>query len=230
MFRKKKSKKKKAGDCFPFQVVFLGSLLQKLTGSSWSWKNTAANFSSLSAKERGKSYFLFRIHLCQGRVGQLRNAESPLHGTLFCRRWSPPVVFIPFPLAPGYLFTWNFNPYWWGRGMLFSCGPWCDLCQIVEVWVWEVPPHLGASQVELEVKNLPANARDASFIFGLGRSSEVGNGNPLHYSCWEIPWTEEPGGLQSMGMQRVGHDWVQSPFLTEEEMEENAGVLRVNSI
>ena len=24
---------------------------------------------------------------------------------------------------------------------------------------------------------------------------------------WRIPWTEEPGGLQSMGSQRVGHDW-----------------------
>ena len=34
----------------------------------------------------------------------------------------------------------------------------------------------------------------------------VGNGNPLQYSCWRIPWTEEPGGLQSMGSQRVGHD------------------------
>ena len=26
--------------------------------------------------------------------------------------------------------------------------------------------------------------------------------------AWRIPWTEEPGGLQSMGSQRVGHDWV----------------------
>ena len=26
--------------------------------------------------------------------------------------------------------------------------------------------------------------------------------------AWEIPWTEEPGGLYSMGLQRVGHDWV----------------------
>ena len=26
--------------------------------------------------------------------------------------------------------------------------------------------------------------------------------------AWEIPWTEEPGGLQSMGWQRVRHDWV----------------------
>ena len=25
--------------------------------------------------------------------------------------------------------------------------------------------------------------------------------------AWEIPWTEEPGGLQSMGSQKVGHDW-----------------------
>ena len=29
----------------------------------------------------------------------------------------------------------------------------------------------------------------------------VGNGNPIQYSCLEIPWTEEPGGLQSMGLQ-----------------------------
>ena len=29
----------------------------------------------------------------------------------------------------------------------------------------------------------------------------------LQYSCWWIPWTEEPGGLQSMGSQRIGCDW-----------------------
>ena len=28
--------------------------------------------------------------------------------------------------------------------------------------------------------------------------------------AWKIPWTKEPGGLQSMGLQRVGHDWVTS--------------------
>jgi len=32
-----------------------------------------------------------------------------------------------------------------------------------------------------------------------------GNGNPLQY-VWEIPWREDPGGLQSMGSQRDGHD------------------------
>ena len=38
-------------------------------------------------------------------------------------------------------------------------------------------------------------------IPGLGRPSGGGNGNPLQYSCLENPWTEEPGGLQSMGLQ-----------------------------
>ena len=42
---------------------------------------------------------------------------------------------------------------------------------------------------------------------GWGRSPGVGNGNPLYSSilAQKIPWTEESGGLQSMGLQRVGH-------------------------
>ena len=39
-------------------------------------------------------------------------------------------------------------------------------------------------------------------IPGLGRSLGEGNGNPLQYSCLENPWTEEPGRLQSMGLQK----------------------------
>ena len=45
-------------------------------------------------------------------------------------------------------------------------------------------------------------------IPGLIRSPGVGNGNPLQCPGMENPWTEEPGELQSMGSQRVGHDWV----------------------
>ena len=59
------------------------------------------------------------------------------------------------------------------------------------------------------VKNLPDNAgdiKDAGSILGLGRSPGEGHGNPLQYSCLEISWTEEPGGLQSIGSQRAGHD------------------------
>ena len=55
------------------------------------------------------------------------------------------------------------------------------------------------------VKNPFANAgdtEDVGSIPGLGK----GNGNPLSILAWKIPWTEEPGGLQSTGLQRVGHD------------------------
>ena len=45
-----------------------------------------------------------------------------------------------------------------------------------------------------------------------GRSPREGNGYPFQYSWLENPWTEEPGGLQSMGLQRVGHDWVTDTF------------------
>ena len=51
------------------------------------------------------------------------------------------------------------------------------------------------------VKNLSANAGEVGLIPGLGRTPGEGNGNPLQYSCLEIPWTEKPGRLQSMGLQ-----------------------------
>ena len=52
------------------------------------------------------------------------------------------------------------------------------------------------------IKNLPANAGDVGSIPGLGRSPGEGNGNPLQYLAWKVSWTEEPGGLQSMGSQK----------------------------
>ena len=63
-----------------------------------------------------------------------------------------------------------------------------------------------ASQVALVVKNPSANAGDVGSIPGLGGSPGEGYGNQFQYSAWRIAWTGEPGGLQSMGLQRVGHD------------------------
>ena len=42
----------------------------------------------------------------------------------------------------------------------------------------------------------------------LGQEDPLEEGKATHSStlAWRIPWTEEPGGLQSMGLQRVGHD------------------------
>ena len=50
------------------------------------------------------------------------------------------------------------------------------------------------------------NAGDPGSIHQLGRSPGEGNGSPLQYSSWRLLWTEEPGGLLSMGMQRFGHE------------------------
>ena len=58
------------------------------------------------------------------------------------------------------------------------------------------------------VKNPPTNAGaagDVGSISKLGRSPGEGNGNPTQHSCLENP-IEEPGGLQSMGSQSIGHD------------------------
>ena len=51
------------------------------------------------------------------------------------------------------------------------------------------------------VKNLACKAGDLDLIPGSGRSPGEGNGNPSSILAWRIPWTEEPGGLQSMGSQ-----------------------------
>ena len=61
----------------------------------------------------------------------------------------------------------------------------------------------------LVVKTLHANVgdvRDASLICSLRRFPGGEHGNPLQYSSWRIPWTEELGGLKSIGSQRVGYD------------------------
>ena len=67
-----------------------------------------------------------------------------------------------------------------------------------------------ASQVALVVKNPPADAEDAKdegAIPRWGRSLGIGNGNLLQYSCLEnFMDGGEPGGLQTICLQRSGHD------------------------
>ena len=56
------------------------------------------------------------------------------------------------------------------------------------------------------VKNLPAVQE--TWVQSLGGEDPLEEGMATHSSilAWRIPWTEEPGGLQSMGSQGVGHD------------------------
>ena len=55
------------------------------------------------------------------------------------------------------------------------------------------------------VKNLPA--MQETWVSSLGREDALEKEMATHSSilAWRIPWTEEPGGLQSMGLQRVEH-------------------------
>ena len=56
------------------------------------------------------------------------------------------------------------------------------------------------------IKNLPAVQETQ--VRSLGQEDPLEKGMTTHSSIlpWRIPWTEEPGGLQSMGSQRVGHE------------------------
>ena len=62
------------------------------------------------------------------------------------------------------------------------------------------------SLVAQMVKNLSAMKDILGSILGLGRTPGEENGSPLQYSCLESSMDRAPGGLQSMGSQRVGHN------------------------
>ena len=55
-------------------------------------------------------------------------------------------------------------------------------------------------------KESACNAGDPSLIPGLEDPLEKGMATHSSILAWRIPWIEEPGGLQSMGLQRVGHN------------------------
>ena len=61
-------------------------------------------------------------------------------------------------------------------------------------------------KVAQKVKNLPVTQE--TWVPSLGREDPLEKGMATHSSilAWRIPWTEEPGGLQSMGSQRVRHN------------------------
>ena len=63
------------------------------------------------------------------------------------------------------------------------------------------------------VKNLPAVQETQ--VRSLGQEDHLEKEMATHSSilAWKISWTEEPGGLQSMGSQKVEHDWVTNTYL-----------------
>ena len=65
------------------------------------------------------------------------------------------------------------------------------------------------------IKNLPAMQ---TWVRSLGQQDPLKKGRATHSSilAWRIPWTEEPGRLQSMESERVGHDCVSNSLLLRE--------------
>ena len=63
------------------------------------------------------------------------------------------------------------------------------------------------------VKTLPAMWE--TWVQSLGWEDPLKKGTATHFSilAWRIPWTEQPGRLQSMGSQRVRHNWVTLTFI-----------------
>ena len=98
---------------------------------------------------------------------------------------------------------------WDGRESAFQTYfSWCQCC-------WSRDHSLNAEALRYyagsDGKEFASNVGDQGSIAGSGRSPGEGNDYPLQYSCLENS-TEEPGRLQSMGSQRVGHDWVTNTF------------------
>ena len=69
------------------------------------------------------------------------------------------------------------------------------------------PPQYSWAALAVQMVKNTCNADDLGSIPGLGRSPGGGHANPPVFLPGESPWTEKPGGLQSVRSQRIGHDW-----------------------
>ena len=105
---------------------------------------------------------------------------------------------------------------WSAQGFLNSAGKSPESSQPSSAWKKTWPPFclslklLVASWVAQTVKCLPA--MQETRVRFLGREDPLEKEVAIHSStlAWKIPWMEEPDRLQSMGSQRVGHDWATS--------------------
>ena len=100
----------------------------------------------------------------------------------------------------------------WGSNWLFAREAWrAAIHGVAKSWTrlsdWFDLTLIGASLVAQTVKRLPTTRE--TWVRSLGWEVPLEKEMATHSSilAWKIPWTEEPGRLQSMGSQRVGHDW-----------------------
>ena len=123
----------------------------------------------------------------------------------------------PFPKSKGNTYLWQLIPIEFNATHSLShfWAAWAGLRVAGCAFIWFGPQHwpkLVASLVAQTVKNLLA--MQETQVWSLGWEDPMEKEMATHSSIlsWRIPWTEEPGGLQSMGSQRVGHDWATKTF------------------
>ena len=75
-----------------------------------------------------------------------------------------------------------------------------------DMLIWALVPRKNYCPGGSDSKESACNAGDLGLIPGSGRSPGEGKGNPLQSSCLENFMTEEPDGLQSIGLQKVRHN------------------------
>ena len=117
--------------------------------------------------------------------------------------WQILILFpLSIPFLMPYSFFWSlfFSPFW---SLNFFLTLLRDKQQVKIVFIW-------ASLVAQLVKNPPTMWE--TLVQSLGQEDPLEKGKAIHSStlAWKVPWTEEPGGLQFMGLRRVGHDWATS--------------------
>ena len=113
--------------------------------------------------------------------------------------------------------SWLFETHCPGMYLHLNIGTHHKICNWYSNWDSEHTPWrftqefmVGTSLVAQTVKRLPA--RRKTWVQSLGQEDPLEKEMATHCNtlAWKIPWTEEPGRLQSMGLQRVRHDWATS--------------------
>ena len=107
--------------------------------------------------------------------------------------------------------------YIWSGNRKYVGFKWCCWRHLLidSAWSWNAVLSLVAQMV----KSLPTMWETR--VRSLGREDPLEKEIATHSStlAWKIPWTEERGRLQSMGSQRVGHDWATSLHFTNDNGE-----------
>ena len=95
--------------------------------------------------------------------------------------------------------------------IIFSQSEGCLFTLLIVSFVVQKFIFIGASLVSQLVKNLPPMQETQVQSLGQEDPLEKEMANHSSILSWKIPWTEEPSGLQSMGLQRVGHKLAMKP-------------------